>query len=162
MKRKRKADQFKRRLGESFVALPRKPWTETLAEADRERERLRRETEMSPPPSGTVRKVDATEDAIIIWPSGDLTICGEEAWRLYESLENFCFDVDGTTVRRVRKDMRHLLRYPVPCNDVRPRLKHAIRVEAALLGAGSWWFFTSIGPVAVRLAPVLPEEVTSR
>jgi len=109
------------------------------------------------PPPGTVRKVESDMNEIIVWPNGDLTLIGGDAWRLYIALQNFRFHTDfgndlGIGTHAFGRNMRHLLEHIEPCDDVRPQLEQALRVEAALLSAEFDWPHFTCGPVAIRKA----------
>lgn len=119
-------------------------------------EREMREALSNPPPPGTVRKVESDKNEIIAWPTG-FTIYGPGAWRLYQALLEVKFtEPPGPGFHRGRtitlKNMRHLLEYIEPCSDVRPLLDHALRVEAALMGAEVDWLHSTGEPVAIRKA----------
>lgn len=109
----------------------------------------------------TIFRLSGEVDSYItVHSNGNLTMVGEDAWRLYSSLCQFRF-LDNREAPRVTlpvSSMRHLLEYATPCDDVRPQLELALRVEAALLDAELDWPHFTCGPVALRLASDLPED----
>jgi len=113
------------------------------------------EAASKPPPPGTVRKVESEMNEIIVWPNGDLTLVGADAWKLYESLSHVVFNLSDTNYRHgasIKYDMRDLLRYLEPCRDAAVRVERFLLVEAALRGANLDWPHFAVGIIPIRLA----------
>lgn len=100
------------------------------------------------------------ENYILLQSNGNLTMVGGDAWRLYYALATDFrwIKSEEAGFSSMARNMRHLLEYATPCDDVRPQLELALRVEAALLNAELDWPHFTCGPVALRLASDLPED----
>lgn len=104
-------------------------------------------------------KILATDhDRIVVHVNGDLTLVGGNAYRLYEVVRHIRFTSTpnlnpNPPYRRLiggERDTRYLIEHAEPCDDLRPQLEHALRVEAALLGVDLDCPYFTCGPVALR------------
>lgn len=115
------------------------------------------------PPPGTARRVlpdDENQNLIIVWANGSFTVIGNEAWRLYEAMQNIKLRTKSPFRTVKVLNLRSAIEHCRPSKNIVPLMARVIRVEAELSGADftSTDWFPAHHDFSVALRHATPDE----